>query len=244
MKNELSVILIAHDEQENIDSMLEGLLSNYSNEILEIIVVDDASTDKTASVTESWQKRNSKIKLIRRTPPCGVGRALKTGFSHVSADAKYLLTMDSDFTANIGQVRLLIQAMDKNLCDGVIGSRFIPGSSLLNYPFPKKLMNRLFHILVRTIFHIKQHDLTNNFKLYKTDIIRKIPWRSNDFALNAETGILPILAGYHIEEIPAAWAGRNHSMGKSKFGLFRFGGSYIRVIFYAWLFLLQKRKPS
>ncbi|MCM8796393.1 MAG: glycosyltransferase family 2 protein [Candidatus Omnitrophica bacterium] len=244
MKEALSIILIAHNEEKNIGSMIEGLLKHYSKEIMEILVVDDASTDETAAIAESWQRRNLKVKLILRTPPCGVGRALRTGFSHVHPQAKYILTMDSDFTKNIEQVSSLLEVIEKSDCDGVIGSRFIPGSILINYPLLKKLMNRLFHALVRRIFHIQQHDLTNNFKLYKVEIIKGMPWRSNDFALNAETGIFPIIAGYNVKEFPVVWAGRSQDMGKTKFSIFKFGGSYIRVIFYSWILLRQKRKIS
>lgn len=242
MKGNLSVVLIAHNEEKNIGQMIEGMLKYYPQEILEIIVVDDASTDKTASVVESWTSWNFKVKLVKRTPPCGVGRALKTGFKNVSAQAAYVLTMDSDFIENINQVHSLIQAMDTKGCDGVIGSRFIKGSRLVNYPAVKKTMNRLFHALVRTMFRIPQHDLTNNFKLYKADIVRSLPWQSDDFAMNAETGLLPILAGYRIEEVPVFWVGRNSEMGESKFRTFKFGGSYIRTIFYAWRFLCIRKK--
>lgn len=241
MKEDLSIVLIAHNEEQNIGEMLGGLLKNYEQEILEIIVVDDCSTDKTALIVESWKTRNPKIKLIKRTPPMGVGRALKTGFSNIHPQANYVLTMDSDFLQSIAEVRSLINVIEEKGCDGVIGSRFIKGSRLVAYPFLKKIMNRLFHFIVKPIFHIKQHDLTNNFKLYKASIFRKLPWRSNDFSINAETGMLPIIFGYHIEEAPVSWIGRNSQMGKSKFNIRKVGWSYIKVVFYSWQFLKTKK---
>jgi len=84
MEEKLSVILIAHNEEQGIGAMLEGLLEKYDREILEIVVVDDASRDRTASIVQSWVNRSRKVRLIRRAPPCGVGRALKTGFSSIS----------------------------------------------------------------------------------------------------------------------------------------------------------------
>ena len=87
MKETLSVILIAHNEEQAIGPMLEGLLVTYDREILEVIVVDDASTDNTRAIGESWIKRSPKVRLVERTPACGVGRALKTGFSSIDPNA-------------------------------------------------------------------------------------------------------------------------------------------------------------
>src|SRR5437762_5642498 len=87
--------------------MLDGLLATYDREILEVIVVDDASSDRTPEIVESWAERNPKVRLLKRTPPCGVGRALKTAFGNISLQAEYGLSMDSDFVENINQVRAL-----------------------------------------------------------------------------------------------------------------------------------------
>ncbi|HTY44591.1 MAG TPA: glycosyltransferase family 2 protein [Patescibacteria group bacterium] len=240
MEKNLSVILIAHNEEQNIGRMIEGLLRQYERQILEVVVVDDCSTDSTAQIAESLMKRERKLKLVKRAPPPGVGRALKTGFNNIDPKAQYVLSMDSDFTESISEVRSLIQKIEEGGYDGVIGSRFIKGSRLIAYPFMKRLMNRSFHFLVKTLFHIRQNDLTNNFKLYKASIFRDMPWRSDDFSMNAETGILPILAGYRIEEVPVSWAERSSHMGKSKFSIHKVGWSYVEVIFYAWRFLKTK----
>jgi len=244
MQNNLSVLLIAHNEEASISQMIEGLLKHYDKEVFEIVVVDDASNDKTAAFVESWVSRNKKVRLVKRTPPCGVGRALKIGFEHIDPKATYVLSMDSDFVENIDQVRFLIKAVEEEGYDGVIGSRFIKGGQLVNYPPFKKIMNRLFHMLVRTLFFIKQKDLSNNFKLYKTSIFKDIPWHSQDFAMNAETGLLPLLAGYRIGEVPVRWVGRSSGMGQSKFSLFKNGLSYISVIFYALRFSMTRKSFS
>lgn len=233
--------MIAHNEEQAIGPMLEGLLAIYDREILEVIVVDDASTDNTRTIVESWIKRGAKVRLVTRTPPCGVGRALKTGFSSIDPRAEYTLSMDSDFVENINQVRALLDAIGEKDCDGVIGSRFVKGGKVVGYPFLKRLMNRLFHGIVKTLFTIRQNDLTNNFKLYKTDIFRSMPWNSNGFAMNAETGLLPILCGYKIVEVPVVWINRNPEMGRSKFGLVKHGAGYIKVILHALRFAWSRK---
>jgi dolichol-phosphate mannosyltransferase len=240
MEKNLSVILIAHNEEQNIGTMIEGLFKNYNKEILELIVVDDCSTDRTAFIAQSWSERTSKVKIVKRTLPCGVGRALKAGFSSINPKADYVLSMDCDFTENIKDVALLIREIEEKGLDGVIGSRFIKGGKLFNYPFSKKIMNRLFHFIVKRLFGIKQNDLTNNFKLYKRYIFQNLPWESNGFALNAETGILPVILGYRIGEVPISWFARNSTMGKSKFRLYKAGWSYVWVIIHIWQHLHSK----
>ena len=152
--------------------------------------------------------------------------------------------MDSDFVENIGQVRLLIEAMEQGNCDGVIGSRFIEGGKVVHYPLLKRAMNRLFHGVVKMLFHVKQQDLTNNFKLYRADLFRSLPWRSNNFAMNAETGLLPILFGYKLLEVPVVWVDRDPEMGRSKFGLLKHGGGYLQVIFHALRIARPQRKTA
>jgi dolichol-phosphate mannosyltransferase len=242
MEQNLSVILIGHNEEQAIGPMLEGLFANYDREILEVIVVDDASEDRTAETVRDWAKSNPKIRLIQRTPPCGVGRALKTGFGNISPQAEFALTMDCDFVENIAQVRGLLDAIEKQDCDGVIGSRFVEGGKVIGYPLLKRLMNRLFHVVARTLFQIQQNDLTNNFKLYKSRIFQSIPWKSDGFAMNAETGIWPILFGYKLIEVPVVWVERRPDMGKSKFDILKHGGAYIRVIFRGFQLVSEQKK--
>src|SRR5437763_9905281 len=244
MRETLSVILIARNEEQAIGPMLEGLSRNYDREILEIIVVDDASSDRTAAIVQDWMKRSPKVRLIKRTAPCGVGRALRTGFGNVNPHAEYVLTMDSDFVENIDQVRALIDEMGKGNCDGVIGSRFVKGGQIVRYPFLKRLMNRFFHYVVKTLFGIRQDDLTNNFKLYKADIFRSMPWQSDGFAMNAETGLLPVLFGYNLVEVPVLWIDRDPEMGTSKFGLFKHGAGYLHVIFRALRIVRSQRRKQ
>lgn len=80
------------------------------------------------------------------------------------------------------------------------------------------------------MFNIKCRNLSNNFKLYKRNLFEDLPYQSEDFAMNAETGILPIIFGYKIKEVPVLWAERAAGMGKSKFSIFKYGLSYLKVI--------------
>lgn len=242
---DISVVLIAHNEEKVIGAMIDRLLCGYDKRIMELIVVDDASSDSTARIVEAHSGVNKKVKLVKRARPCGVGRAIKTGFNSVDPKSRFVLTMDSDFIESVDDVKHLINEIENSGCDGVIGSRFVKGSCVKLYPKSKLIMNRLYHYLVSFLFHIKQKDLTNNFKFFKTEIVKNMPWRSNGFSINAETGILPIIHGYRIHEVPVSWIGRSANMGHSKFRLFSIGWVYIKVIPYAiWVSLSKKRRSG
>jgi len=225
----LSVILAARNEEENIPKLVSELLKTLNKYILEIIVVNDVSTDGTASIVKDLMKKYRKVKLINRLPPPGVGRAIRTGFANISKKCDWVLTMDSDFISNVPEIIPMLEQVGQN--DGVIGSRYMPKGKLVNYPFLKMVSNRIYHLLLRLMLGINQYDLTNNFKLYKREIITSIKWQSDDFAINAETGLFPILKGYKIVEVPVSWTQRSY--GKSHFKVFKLAPSYIKVFFRA-----------
>ena len=235
-KIRLSVVLIAHNEEANIETMIRGLLGGYSSEIRQMIIVDDASSDKTQDVVRSLISEDSRILLIAKGSPCGAGRALTIGVRSVDPQATHILMMDSDFLPNIQEVRNLLHCVCEGY-DGAIGSRFIGGWRLSHYPFLKLVFNRAFHLCTKWLIGLPCRDLTNNFKLYRREMLRTIPWVSPGFAINAETGIFPILAGYRMKEVPVSW--KQRSAGVSKFNLFRDGPGYARILILA---LRKKRQ--
>ena len=95
LKGKVSVVVPCHNEESNIPTLIESLRTCFDDYIHEIILVDDNSKDNTFTLAEGLSKNDPRIKVIRRTMPNGVGRALRDGFSAVTGD--YLLTMDCDF---------------------------------------------------------------------------------------------------------------------------------------------------
>lgn len=224
----LSVVIPAHNEEENIEKMVMGLLESYPKIIREVIVVNDGSKDKTKEIVKVLIKKNKKIKLINRRPPNGVGLAICDGIKNVSKKSTHILTMDADFIENIKDIKKFLEKIKDY--DGLVGSRYLKPKSLVRYPVFKKFANRLFHTLCRVLLGITQKDLTNNFKFYKVEIFKRIPMESRNFSINAETGIYPIIYKYKIGEIPVKWIGRTASMGVSKFKVISVGPDYIKVL--------------
>ena len=142
--------------------------------------------------------------------------------------------MDCDFQHLLPEVRDLFDAAVKGY-DVVVGSRFSRHSVLLNYPFLKILANRGFHLLAQLVLLRRFRDLTNNLKLIRREVVEKLQLMETGFAVNAETGLQPLLMGCRIKEVPISWINRMPDMGMSSFRLVRVSGGYWKVLCRLWL---------
>ena len=236
LKGKVSVIVPCHNEEKNITPLIEHLIGYYDEYIVEIIIVDDNSVDKTAEITEALSGAYPKVQLIRRSMPNGVGRALRDGLG--VANGKYILMLDCDFQHILPEITDLFDAIVDG-ADVAIGSRFSRNSVLLNYAFTKILANRGFHILANFLLKENFRDISNNLKLMKREVAKRLKIESNGFSANAETGLLPILQGYNVKEVPISWINRSVNMGFSSFVLMKNGPNYFFVL--CKLFFLKLR---
>jgi glycosyltransferase involved in cell wall biosynthesis len=237
-----SVVVPSHNEEMNIRPLVETLLQLYGDYIHEIIIVNDNSTDRTAEVTREVARAYPRVRLIDRRPPNGVGLALRDGAA--AATGRYILTMDCDFVQILPEIGDLFDAIARGR-DGAVGSRFSHESVMINYPFFKTLCNRTFHLLVKLLLVWRVHDISNNLKLYRTEVFRSIEIEERHFAANAELGLKPLLAGYDIEEVPISWINRTLEMGSSSFRIVKVAPNYMgtlaRALSIAWR---GRRRPA
>ncbi len=227
LRSSVSVVIPCLNEEMNLQPLVSRLLALYAEYLHEIILVDDNSTDRTAEVIRSLTIENPIVHGVFRRPPSGVGRALTSGYN--AASGRYILSMDCDFIHLLPELRDLFDAAAQGY-DVVVGSRFSRHSVLLNYPFQKILANRGFHALARFAFRRQFRDLTNNLKLIKRDVIEVLRLSEPHFAVNAETGLQPLLMDFSIKEVPISWINRAPGMGVSSFRLAKVGGGYWRVL--------------
>jgi len=232
LRRAVSFVIPCHNEEMNIRPLVDGILNLYEDCVHEIILVNDASTDGTAAVTAKLAARDQRVKTLHRNPPNGVGRAIAQGLSQ--ATGRYVLLMDCDFQHLLPEFRDLFDCAIDGY-DVVVGSRFSRHSVLLNYPFLKIVANRGFHLLARLLLWRNFRDLTNNLKLMRREVLTDMRLRQPGFAVNAETGLQPLILGYRVKEVPISWINRSPGMGASSFRLVRVGGGYWRVLFGLWL---------
>ncbi|MCP4107806.1 MAG: glycosyltransferase family 2 protein, partial [Desulfobacteraceae bacterium] len=223
----VSFVIPCHNEEMNIPPLINALTSLFNRYISEIVIVDDNSVDRTAEISENFSKEDKRIRIVKRSPPNGVGRALRDGLRE--AKGEYILIMDSDFQHIIPEMRDMFDAV-ANGADVAVGSRFSRESVLINYAFTKILANRIFHILANLLFNKHFRDISNNLKLFRRDVAKNLLIESDDFAANAETGLKPILLGYKVTEVPISWINRSIDMGFSTFRILKTGPNYWKIL--------------
>jgi glycosyltransferase involved in cell wall biosynthesis len=236
----VSVIVPCHNEEMNVGPLVCRLIGLFDHYIHEIILLNDNSNDKTGAVIDELARQDPRIKSIHRAPPNGVGRAITDGLR--VAAGKYVLSLDCDFQHLLPEIRDLFDGIAEGY-DVAVGSRFSRHSVLLNYPFMKIVANRAFHIIARIMLIAAFRDLTNNLKLMRREVAQNLLLQEPGFAINAETGLQPLLMGYRVKEVPISWIGRSTDMGVSSFRVLKVGGGYWRVLYRLWLWRFVNTGP-
>ena len=199
LRGAVSVVIPCHNEEMNVGPLVERILDLYGEYIHEVIPVDDDSTDRTREVMAALATKDARIKPFHRSPPNGVGRAVSDGLR--AATGRYVFTIDCDFQHLLPEFRDLFDgAAEGN--DVVVGSRFSRHSVLLNYPFAKIFANRAFHALAVLLFRRRIRDVTNDLKIMRREVVLDLRLRQPGFAVNAETGLQPLLLGYRVKQAP------------------------------------------
>ena len=227
LRHAVSFVIPCHNEAMNILPLVKGIEDLYGDYVHEIVLVDDNSRDGTRQVIESVARDNPRIKPVYRVPPNGVGRAISDGMK--AATGQWVLSLDCDFQHLLPDLCEIFTAAGQGY-DVIVGSRFSPNSILLNYPFMKILANRGFDGLAQVLLLRRFRDLTNNLKLLKREVVENLCLRQTGFAVNAETGLQPLLMNYSMKEVPISWINRTPDMGASSFRLAKVGGGYLNVL--------------
>jgi dolichol-phosphate mannosyltransferase len=227
LSHAVSFVVPCHNEAMNIPALVDGLRSHYGDYIHEIVLVNDNSTDATGAVIDRLATDDPRITPVHRTPPNGVGLALRDGYA--AASGRWVMSMDCDFQHLLPEMEDMFDAAAAG-ADVVFGSRFSRLSVLINYPFGKILANRSFHVLANLAVRLGSRDVTNNLKLMRGERAKRLvitePW----FAANAEIGLQLVLMGGVIREVPISWINRTFDMGQSSFKVLKSGAGYARVL--------------
>ena len=206
---QLSIVIPAHNEEANIGPCLDDLLTlliDEHNIDTEVIVVNDNSSDGTEDEVIKRKDRWPGVRLVRRDPPGGFGRAIRSGLRFVTGDVVVIYMGDrSDHPIDALRYYQTIQEG----YDCVFGSRFIKGASVKNYPRVKLFVNRIVNTMIQWMFWTKMNDMTNAFKAYRRDVVQHCgPYRACHFNITLEMSLSALISGYKIKEIPIQWEGR------------------------------------
>jgi dolichol-phosphate mannosyltransferase len=229
----LTVVIPARNEAESLPPTVEHLHLelNLNHIVHEIIVVDDGSSDQTWEVLEQLRERVPTLRPIRNRGENGFGRAIIAGLRQLRGDAVVIMMADESDDARdvVRYWQLLNEGWE---C--VFGSRFIKGGGAVDYPFLKRLLNRLANLFIRLLFRIPLNDTTNAFKAYRASVIRGCePLISPHFNLTVELPLKAIVRGYSWTVTPITW--RNRRSGRSKLEIRELGSRYFFICAYVWL---------
>ena len=230
----LSIVIPAYNEEGCIAATVRDLFSRLSDEGIEheIIVVDDGSTDSTELILQKLALEIPSLRLHANRPRSGLGVAVRNGLESISGDAVAIFMADgSDSSKDL--VRFY-RTMREQRVDCVFGTRFSKESSLIDYPLPKLILNRLANTFIRILFGLRYNDVTNAFKLYRKEVIQGLkPLLSHHFNLTVELPLKAIVRGYSYSVIPNSWTNRKH--GVSKLKIKEMGSRYMFIILYCFI---------
>jgi dolichol-phosphate mannosyltransferase len=215
------VIIPTYNEKENISSIIEAI--GKLKVSFDILIVDDNSPDKTGDIVLELQKTKPKLKLIRREGKQGLGTAYIRGFKW-AIENKYdiICEMDADFSHNpIDLVRLHEACISG--ADLAIGSRYVSGVNVVNWPLGRVLMSYMASIYVRIVTGLKVKDTTAGFKAYKRIVLETIDLdniRSKGYAFQIEMKFTAWKFKFEIVEIPIVFTDRRLGTSKMNGGIF------------------------
>jgi dolichol-phosphate mannosyltransferase len=226
----ISIVIPAHNEQESIVETVTTLHERLCEENIEheILVINDNSTDDTENVVRHLQDRIPTIAILNNEPPNGFGFAVRHGLNHFTGDCVAVMMADlSDSPDDL--VKFYRKMQDGYDC--VFGNRWGKDGQVVDYPFNKKVLNRLANYVVKTTFRLDYNDCTNAFKLYRRETIDGLkPFLSPHFNLTLELPLKAIVRGYSFAVVPNSW--RNRKTGESKLKVKEMGSRYFFILLY------------
>ncbi len=218
------VIIPTYNEIENIESIIQAVAKLPVE--FHILIIDDNSPDGTAKKVKELQKQYSgKLHMIERSGKLGLGTAYITGFKWaIENKYDYIYEMDADFSHNPEDLINLYNACEKQGADMAIGSRYISGVNVVNWPMGRVLMSYFASVYVRMVTRMKIMDTTAGFVAYRRKVLEtlnldKIHLKGYGFQIEMKFTVWKY--GFNIIEVPIIFTERREGVSKMTGGIFR-----------------------
>ena len=217
------VIIPTYNEKENVEKMIRKVFSLKTP--FEILIIDDNSPDKTAEIVKKLQKEfPDKLNIMERSGKLGLGTAYLSGFKWaLDHGADYIYEMDCDFSHNPKDLEKLHNACAKDNADAAIGSRYIKGINVINWPLGRVLMSYFASVYVRLVTGMKIMDTTAGFVCYRRKILETIDLdrvHMKGYGFQIEMKFTAWKHGFKIVEIPIIFMDRQQGTSKMSGGIF------------------------
>jgi dolichol-phosphate mannosyltransferase len=216
------VIIPTYKERENIEAIVKAISSQIIP--FDILIIDDNSPDGTAGIVKELMKSFSNLFLVERPGKQGLGTAYLTGFRWaLEKDYDYIFEMDADFSHDPRDLVKLYDACSVGGADMAIGSRYISGVNVVNWPLARVLMSYVASVYVRLVTGMKIMDTTAGFKCYKKEVLKNIRLdkiKSIGYGFQIEMKFKTWRLGYKIVEVPIIFTDRKLGASKMSGGIF------------------------
>jgi dolichol-phosphate mannosyltransferase len=232
MSKRTLIIIPTYNEQENIRAIVPAVLSQAPT--VEVLIVDDGSPDGTGNIVEEMQKTEPRLHLMRRAGKLGLGTAYIAGFKWgLARGYDHLMEMDADFSHDPKEIPSFLRAIADN--DLVLGSRYINGVRVVNWPLSRLFLSRGASYYVRIITGLPIEDPTGGFKCFRRAVLEALDLdavRSNGYGFQIEMTYKAWMKGFRVAEIPITFTDR--FAGKSKMNKAIIREAVIMVWWLAW----------
>jgi len=213
------LIIPTYNEIDNIEKMLKTVFGLYPQ--INILIIDDGSPDGTSDIVKKYQAEHSHLYLIQRSGKLGLGTAYITGFKWaLERDYEYVFEMDCDFSHDPKDLEKLLEAAQSN--DLVIGSRYINGIRIINWPFRRLLLSYCASVYTRIITGIKILDVTGGFKCFSRSALESLNLDkvfSNGYSFQVELNYKLWSQGKALKEVPIVFTERRDGQSKMSGGI-------------------------
>ena len=239
------VIIPTYNEKENIEAIIHAVMALEDK--FDILVIEDGSPDGTADIVKRLMAGDFKgrLHIIERTGKLGLGTAYITGFKWaIEQKYDFIFEMDADFSHDPKDVPRLLKEVRDNGYDVAIGSRYITGVNVVNWPMGRVLMSYYASKYVQCVTGIPVHDTTAGFKCYRRKVLETIDLdaiRFKGYAFQIEMKFTAYKLGFKIKEVPVIFV--NRELGTSKMSGGIFGEALFGVIKLRLASMFGKIKP-
>lgn len=225
------VIIPTYNERENIENIIRAVFA--LEKVFHILIIEDGSPDGTASIVKTLQQEfPERLFMIERKGKLGLGTAYIAGFKwSLEHNYEYIFEMDADFSHNPADLPRLYKACAEEGADVSIGSRYVSGVNVVNWPMGRVLMSYFASKYVRLITGLPIHDTTAGFKCYRREVLQTIDLdgiRFKGYAFQIEMKFTAYKCGFKIVEVPVIFI--NRELGTSKMNSSIFGEAVFGVI--------------
>ena len=217
------VIIPTYNEIENISNIIHAVLAKKDD--FHILIVDDQSPDGTANVVKEIMKKNKSVFIEERKEKSGLGTAYIHGFKWaIKNKYDYIFEMDADFSHSPDDLPRLLYNCANGSADLCVGSRYVPGGKIINWPKSRYWLSFYASLYVRLILGINIKDTTAGFKCYSAEVLKNIALdevRFIGYAFQIEMKYRAWKKGYKLVEVPITFVDRIEGTSKMSTGIFK-----------------------